>query len=197
MIVSTIAGIKRGDAPPFLPAIKETAMSEDNLLRSIARGDRHAFEELYRVYYRRLTRFLARRIPASHSADEIIDDTFMVVWDCAGEFRRQSQVSTWIFGITYRVALKSLRRHERWAAAAEYGLSEPSIDPTRETEQRDWLEEGLRRLSDKQRSSLLLVYQYGHSVEQVASMTQSAVGTVKARMYHARGKLRHLLTALQ
>ena len=172
-------------------------MSEDNLLRSIARGDRDAFEELYRVYYRRLTRFLARLIPTSHSADEIIDDTFMVVWDCAGEFRHQSQVSTWIFGITYRVALKSLRRHERWAAAAEYGLPEPSIDPTREAEERDWLEGGLRRLSDKQRLSLLLVYQYGHSIEQVASMTQSAVGTVKARMYHARGRLRHLLTALQ
>ena len=121
----------------------------------------------------------------------------MVVWGRAGEFRRQSQVSTWIFGITYRVALKSLRRHERWAAAAEYGFPDPSIDPTREAEERDWLEEGLRRLSDKQRSSLLLVYQYGHSIEQVASMTQSAVGTVKARMYHARGKLRHLLTALQ
>ena len=85
-------------------------MSEDHLLASVARGDRHAFEELYRVYYRRLIRFLATRIPTSHSADEIIDDTFMVVWRCAGEFRRQSQVSTWIFGITYRVALKSLRR---------------------------------------------------------------------------------------
>jgi RNA polymerase sigma-70 factor (ECF subfamily) len=172
-------------------------MSEDNLLRSIAHGDRHAFEELYRVYYRRLTRFLATRIPTSHSADEIIDDTFMVVWHCAGAFRHQSQVSTWIFGITYRVALKSLRRNERWAAAAEYGLPEPSIDPTREAEERDWLEEGLRRLPDKQRLSLLLVHQYGHSIEQVAYMTQSAVGTVKARIYHARGKLRYLLTALQ
>jgi RNA polymerase sigma-70 factor (ECF subfamily) len=172
-------------------------MSEDHLLASVARGDRHAFEELYRVYYRRLIRFLATRIPTSHSADEIIDDTFMVVWRCAGEFRRQSQVSTWIFGITYRVALKSLRRNERWSAVVAGCLPEPSIDPTQEAEERDWLEEGLRRLPDKQRLSLLLAYQHGHSIEQVASMTQSPVGTVKARMYHARGKLRHLLTALQ
>jgi hypothetical protein len=47
-------------------------MSEDNLLRSIARGDRRASEELYRVYYRRLAPYLATRIPTSHSADEII-----------------------------------------------------------------------------------------------------------------------------
>jgi RNA polymerase sigma-70 factor, ECF subfamily len=172
-------------------------MSEDNLLRSIARGDRHAFEELYRIYYRRLARYLSTRIPPSHSADEIIDDTFMVVWRHAGEFRHQSQVSTWIFGITCRVALKSLRRNQRWSAVAEEGFSKPSIDPTQEAEKRDWLEAGLRRLPEKQRLSLLLAYQYGHSIQQVASMTQSAVGTVKARMYHARGRLRHLLTALQ
>jgi RNA polymerase sigma-70 factor, ECF subfamily len=172
-------------------------MSEDNLMKSIARGDRRAFEELYRVYYRRLAGYLATRIPTSHSADEIINDTFMVVWRSAGEFRHQSQVSTWIFGITYRVALKSLRRHERWSTSAEDSPLEPSVDPTREAEERDWLEEGLRRLPDKQRLSLLLAYEYGHSIEQVASMTQSAVGTVKARMYHARGRLRHLLTALQ
>jgi RNA polymerase sigma-70 factor (ECF subfamily) len=172
-------------------------MSEDNLMKSIARGDRQAFEELYRVYYRRLARYLATRIPTSHSADEIINDTFMVVWRSAGRFRHQSQVSTWIFGITYRVALKSLRRNERWSTSARDCLLEPSVDPTREAEERDWLEEGLRRLPDKQRLSLLLAYEYGHSIEQVASMTQSAVGTVKARMYHARGRLRHLLTALQ
>jgi RNA polymerase sigma-70 factor, ECF subfamily len=172
-------------------------MSEYHLLESVARGDRRAFEELYRVYYRRLVRYLATRIPPSHSADEIIDDTFMVIWRHAGEFRHQSQVSTWIFGITYRIALKSLRRNERWSAASEVGLPEHSIDPSRDTEDRDWLEAGLRRLPEKQRLSLLLAYQYGHSVQQVASMTKSPVGTVKARMHHARGKLRHLLAALQ
>jgi len=64
--------IKRCEAPSYLPAIKERAMSEDNLLRSIARGDRHAFVELHRVDYRRLVRYLATRIPTSRSADEII-----------------------------------------------------------------------------------------------------------------------------
>jgi RNA polymerase sigma-70 factor (ECF subfamily) len=81
-------------------------MSEEHLLNSIARGDRRAFEELYRRYYRRLIGYLARRLPSFHSADEIVDNTFMVVWQHAGEFRYHSQVSTWIFGIAYRVALK-------------------------------------------------------------------------------------------
>jgi RNA polymerase sigma-70 factor, ECF subfamily len=172
-------------------------MPDVPLLKSIARGDRYAFEELYRRYYRRLGGYLAQRLPPSYSTDEIIDDTFMIVWQHAGEFRYQSQVSTWIFGIAYRLALNSLRRNKRWHPAANEDLPEPAFDPTQEAEEHDWLAEGLRRLPDKQRLSILLVYQLGHSVQQVAAMTESSAGTVKVRMFHARRKLRHLLLALQ
>jgi RNA polymerase sigma-70 factor (ECF subfamily) len=168
-------------------------MSEECLLESIARGDRRAFEDLYRSYYRRLTSFLARRLPPSHSADEIINDTLLIVWKHAGEFRNQSQVSTWIFGIAHRVALKSLRGHKRSLIASE----EPFTDPYRELEQQEWLAQGLRQLPDNQRLSLLLTYQLGHSIEQVASMTECSAGTVKSRMFHARVKLRRFLTALR
>jgi RNA polymerase sigma-70 factor (ECF subfamily) len=172
-------------------------MSEEHLLKSIARGDGRAFEVLYRRYYLRLKRYLARRLPPSHSADEIIDDTFIVVWQHAGEFGCRSQVSTWIFGIAYRVALKSLRRHKRWIVASTDESPETVIDPRRQFEERDWLAEGLRRLPDNQRLSLLLIYQWGHSIEQVAAMAECPAGTVKARVFHARVKLRHLLPALQ
>jgi RNA polymerase sigma-70 factor (ECF subfamily) len=172
-------------------------MSEDHLLASVARGDRRAFEQLYRCYYRRLTRYLARRLPSSHSADEIIDDTFLIVWRRAGEFRHESKVSTWIFGIAYRVALKSLRRHKRWFTASADEAAEPFFNPHEELEKRDWLDQGLGRLSDQQRLCLVLSYELGHSVEQIAVLTECPAGTVKARMYHARGRLRHLLTALQ
>jgi RNA polymerase sigma-70 factor (ECF subfamily) len=175
----------------------ERDMSEEHLLKSIAGGDGRAFEALYRCYYSKLTRFLARRLPLSHSADEIIDDTFIVVWQHAGDFRSQSQVSTWIFGIAHRVALKSLRRQKRWFVESADESPELVIEPHLQLEERDWLAEGLRRLPDKQRLSFLLTYQWGHSIEQVAAIAGCPAGTVKARLFHARSKLRHLLPALQ
>jgi len=173
-------------------------MSEDLLLKCIASGDRRAFDELYQRYHRRLTRYLARRLPPSHSVDEIINDTLLIVWQHASEFRHGSQVSTWIIGIAHRVALKSLRKNSRWLRTATAdGLTDSVSDPTREDEQRQWLAEGLRRLSDNQRLSLVLTYHLGHSVAQVAIMTDCPVGTLKARMFHARTKLRHHLNALK
>ena len=172
-------------------------MSDSCLIKSIALGDRHAFDELYRRYYRRLDRYLARRLPPSYSTDEIIDDTFMIVWQHASEFRYQSQVSTWIFGIAYRVALKSLRANKRLLTAVDEKPHEPAFDPNQETEEYDWLAEGLRRLPVKQRLSIVLTYQLGLSIQQVAVITECSAGTVKGRMFHARRKLRYLLAALR
>lgn len=173
-------------------------MSEALLLKSVARGDQRAFEVLYRRYYRPLERFLAKRIPQSHSADDIINDTLFVVWECAGQFHNSSQVSTWIFGIAYRVALKSLRKHRLWLKATSAGeLTSPPVDPRRSDELRQWLTAGLCRLPDQQRLSLVLTYHFGHSVEQAALMANCPVGTMKARMFRARGQLRLHLNALQ
>src|SRR5579872_260871 len=79
------------------------------LLRLTAGGDRLAFETLFRGYCSRLGGFLKRFSLRPDLVDEIINDTFWVVWQKAGGFRGQSQVSTWIMGIAYRIALKALK----------------------------------------------------------------------------------------
>src|SRR6202163_2215391 len=124
---------------------KNSAREHDNdLLVAIAAGDRQALEELYLGYHRRLARFLLRFTPRYENVEEIINDTFMVVWQSAKDFRYASQVSTWIFGIAYRTALKLLRRQKNHAAALSLDeYSEQTIDPTFETEVQDWLQHGL------------------------------------------------------
>ena len=167
------------------------------LLAAVASGERHALEELYLGYHRRLARYLARFTPRYENIEEIINDTFMVVWQNAKSFRSASQVSTWIIGIAYRTALKSIRRQKHHAAAR--GLDEcpeQTIDPTADTEAHDWLRHGLSRLPIEQRLTLELAYHMGHSLEEIAVITDCPIGTVKARMFHAREKLRQCLPAL-
>jgi RNA polymerase sigma-70 factor (ECF subfamily) len=170
---------------------------DDQWLESVARGDRRSLEKLYLSYNRRLTSFLSRLAPGYENIDEIINDTFMVVWQHADQFRHSSRVSTWIFGIAYRVALKSLRQHKRWRAASIDGQPEPVSDPVQETEEHDWLTVGLGRLSQKQRLGLLLSYYWGHSIREVAAMTECPAGTVKVRLFHARARLRAHLSELR
>jgi RNA polymerase sigma-70 factor, ECF subfamily len=169
---------------------------DNQLLRAIGQGDRLALEELYLGYHRRLSRFLLRVTPRYENVEEIINDTFVVVWQHARDFRGASRVSTWIIGIAYRVALKSLRRDAGSPAQPAIDAIEPSTDPTQSAEMQDWIAQGLRQLPLEQRMTLELAYRMGHSVEEIAAITQCPVGTVKARMFHAREKLRHYLPAL-
>ncbi len=177
---------------------KQSARELDNeLLLAVAAGDRRALEELYLSYHRRLARFLSRFTPRYENVEEIINDTFMVVWQSSKDFRYASQVSTWIMGIAYRTALKSVRRQKNFATDQNIDdFPEQSTDPMEETEVQDWVGRGLDQLPLEQRLTLELAYHMGHSLEEIAAITGSPVGTIKARMFHARQKLRQYLPSL-
>jgi RNA polymerase sigma-70 factor (ECF subfamily) len=180
----------------ILPAKNSPKERDSALLAAIGAGDRRALEELYLSYHRRLARFLSRFTPRYENIEEIINDTFMVVWQNAKEFRNASQVSTWIIGIAYRTALKSFRRQKNHAVASLEDYPEQTVDPTVDAEVNDWLKHGLNRLPIEQRLTLELAYHMGHSLEEIAAITDCPVGTVKARMFHAREKLRQYLPTL-
>jgi RNA polymerase sigma-70 factor, ECF subfamily len=172
---------------------------ERELLRLMAGGDRAALAALYRPYRRRLARFLSRMTRRADVTDEVINDCFWIVWQKAGNFRGDSRVSTWIMGIAYRCALKALRQHgEDDACDSLDGPEhrEPSVDPDAEHELRDWLAKAMRRLPADQRVVLELAYGHGHSLDEISAIMQCPVGTVKARLFHARVKLRNLLPDL-
>jgi RNA polymerase sigma-70 factor (ECF subfamily) len=174
-------------------------VDETDLVRRVAAGERSALETLYRGYQPRLARFLARTTRRADVIEEVINDTFWVVWQKADRFRGDSRVSTWIMGIAYRCALKCLR--DRGEAPAEPPPDDSSggltaVDTTALHEMQDWVGKGLARLPVEQRMALELAYGGGHSLEEIASIMDCQVTTVKARMFHARVKLRHLLPML-
>jgi RNA polymerase sigma-70 factor (ECF subfamily) len=171
---------------------------ESQLLRRIAGQDRRALEALYHAYHRRLARFLLRLAPRYDFAEEVINETFWIIWRKAGEFRGASRVSTWIMGIAYRRALRALRS-ARQDTAAGNRLREAATEDHDEVDAlhvQDWLGRAMSELPEEQRLTLELAYFMGHSCEEIAAITGSPVGTVKARMFHAREKLRRALPAL-
>jgi RNA polymerase sigma-70 factor, ECF subfamily len=168
---------------------------ELELLRQVAAGDRTAFKELYLIYHRRLARFLMRMTSRHDLIEEVINDTLWTVWLKAGDFRGDSLVSTWIVGITYRRALKALRRH---GTARPMFVEEVAVAPDAqlEDENRQWLGQALAELPLEQRMVMEFSYLMGHSCEEIAQIMQCPVNTVKTRMFHAREKLRRSLPRL-
>jgi RNA polymerase sigma-70 factor (ECF subfamily) len=176
-----------------------SAAREAELIERVARHDRRAFEELYNLYHRRLARFLTRLTRRYDLAEEIINDTFWVVWRSARAFRGDSQPSTWILGIAYRKARNAFRSAAR--ARARENLGPPSFPltteaPARAEELRDWLNVALSELPIEQRLAVELCYELGHSCEEIATIMGCPVNTVKTRLFHARAKLQKRLPEL-
>ena len=171
---------------------------EVELLARIADGDRRAFEELYNLYHRRMARFLTRLTRRYDLAEEVINDTFWVVWRKAHTFRGDSQPSTWILGIAYRKARNAFRTTARLAPQnlPADPLPLTSEGPAGVEELRDWLSQALAQLPVEQRLAVQLCYELGHSCEEIATIMDCPVNTVKTRLFHARAKLQKSLPRL-
>ena len=171
---------------------------ESELISRIAAGDRRALEELYTLYHRRMARFLVRLTHRYELAEEIINDTFWVVWTKARDFRGESQPSTWILGIAYRKARNAFRSASRQAAETSLeAATMPAVtDPFGTEELRVWLQQALEQLPPEQSLAVQLCYELGHSCEEIAAITGCPVNTVKTRLFHARAKLQRILPQL-
>lgn len=174
--------------PPPDPA------DEAELIRRITAGDRSAFDRLYAGYYARLFRFLARMTRRPDAVEELIQDTLLVVWEKPERFDHSCKVSTWVFGIAYRKALKFLARSVRnetvldIEALKDY-LSDGALSPAQQLERSNWLAAAMESLSPEQRAVIDLTFQHGLHYREIAEILGCPENTVKTRMYHARKKL--------
>lgn len=170
---------------------------ELRLIARVAERDLEAFEQLYRIYHRRLSRFLFNLLRRPSMIEEVLNDTMMVVWEGAGSFNGASKLSTWIFTIAYRKAAKALRRRDE---PVEDDRSEElvSLDagPDEELAQerrQALLAEAVATLSPDHRAVVDLTYYHEMGYRDIAGIMDCPVDTVKTRMFHARRHLRRKL----
>jgi RNA polymerase sigma-70 factor (ECF subfamily) len=191
---------KRGQADDGIGVGGSAGAHDDvRLIERIITRDRRAFEALYREYHPRLTRFLMNMLRRPHLAEEALNDAMMVVWRRPEAFNGTSKVSTWIFAIAYRTALKRLSRHDEPREDLDGDLR-PSLDPSPEdqlsqSQTRAQLLRAMDKLSPDHRTVIDLTYFHEIDYKDIAEIMDCPVGTVKTRMHHARLRLRQVLTA--
>ena len=168
------------------------------LLDRVVGGDRAAFEQLYRLYRPRLTRFLLNLIRRPTLVEEVLNDTMMVVWHRADSFNGASKLSTWVFAIAYRKAMKGLKRQDEAVEdkEAENRVSDAASPEDVSARQRinALLMRAMDELSPAHRAVVDLTYFHDLGYREIAMILECPVDTVKTRMFHARRRLRQALS---
>ena len=176
--------------------------TDTELIELISNKDKHAFETLYNLYHQRIYRFALRLVNNPGIAEEAVNDTLYAVWQNANTFKSNSAVSTWILGIAYRQSLKSLKRHLRHNNASgdiqdanNQADENPQADPAKMNEINEFqnnIKEAISKLKKKHRAVVQLTAM-GHSYEDISTIVDCPVNTVKTRMFHARKQLKQYL----
>jgi RNA polymerase sigma-70 factor (ECF subfamily) len=178
-------------------AAQAAADDELRLLDRIAARDMRAFEQLYFAYHQRLTRFLSNMLRRPDLVEEVLNDALLVVWTRPDKYNGASKLSTWIFAIAYRKALKALHRKDEPVEDPRED-ARPSGEPGPEQllQQRQaqvLLREAMQHLSAEQRAVVDLTYFHEMGYREIAEVMACPVDTVKTRMFHARRRLKALL----
>ena len=179
-----------------------TASSDYALTRGAARGDAAAFEELYRLYHRRVYTLCLRMTQNEAEAEDITQDVFIVLLHKAGDYRAEASFTTWLHRMTVNQVLmhfrrKKAKREEQAEDDAEESDAPRGASGTRPAQlvDRITLEDALARLPPGYRAAFVLHDIEGYEHEEVARLLGCAVGTSKSQLHKARTKLRKLLKA--
>jgi RNA polymerase sigma-70 factor (ECF subfamily) len=168
------------------------------LLRRSARGDPHAFAELYDATCRRAHGLALRVVRDPAQAEEVTQEAFLEVWRTASRFDpdRGSAVS-WILTIVHRRAVDRVRSAEaatRRDVTYHQQNQQVPHDATAEAAQASFearrVRGALETLTSVQREALQLAYFGGYTHTEVASMLDLPVGTAKTRIRDGLIRLR-------
>jgi RNA polymerase sigma-70 factor (ECF subfamily) len=172
----------------------------DELLLRVGRGDRVAFDVVYRIWAPRLGGFFRVRGLAAHDADELAQDVLAVVWRQAHRFDPDvGSAPAWMFTIARNRWVDRHRHHRRIDPdpedpmyVADDAASPESIVASRRAARA--VTDAIDRLPTEQRAVLVDGQLAGRSLAEVASSSGLPLGTVKTR---ARLAIEHLRRALR
>jgi RNA polymerase sigma-70 factor (ECF subfamily) len=135
-------------------------------------------------------------------ADDLAQETFLILARQGGDFQGRSSIYTWLYGILLNLDRRERRRYGMrrrklrvlWDSQPAASATSPGADAA--TEVSEWkksLWARVANLPDGQRQSLVLRFSEGLRYEEIAEILECPLGTVKSRIFHGLGALRRLL----
>jgi RNA polymerase sigma factor (sigma-70 family) len=176
---------------------------EEAVVARAVEGDRSAFARLMEHYQSACYGLAWRLIGDPDQAADATQDAFIHAYDALRSYRG-GVFRSWLMRITANASYDILRRAQRRPTTA---LPEPeegkvelpdigAVNPFEEAQKSElyrYLERALRLLPEDQRVAVVLCDVYGMDYGEVASMTDSPIGTVKSRIHRGRLRLREIL----
>ena len=177
---------------------------DELLLRRACKGDVQAFEELMQSHESRIYAIALRMMGNREDAQDCAQEAMVRIYRAMGSFKGQSALATWIYRITMNTCLDELRRRKARKITSLDSLVDTGWSPTDtgdtpeehglRVEKQNALNQAIQSLPDDMRAAIILRDVKGYSYDEIASILDANVGTIKSRISRGREKLREILS---
>ena len=157
------------------------------------------FNEIVKTYSERLYWHVRRFVLSHEDTDDLLQDIFLKIWTALPSFRGEAQLYTWVYRIATNETLNFLRRQKVRAALQFRSLDDVleervDADPYFNGSAAERaLSKAIARLPEKQRIVFIMRYYEDLSYEEIAEVTGTSVGALKASYHIAQEKVRAVL----
>jgi len=192
--------------PPTSASVSEQRLSDEELLRACASGNRDALRELTHRHQAPIYRFLLRMMGSPEDAEDAAIDVFVKAWVNAPRFQFRAKVATWLYRIAVNIARDAHSRkkgkvQQPWPEAEELNrmaVGSAEDDAVRRLDQDQEsarLHRCLAKLSESDRLVLVLYYLEDREYDEIQRITGLSYTVLKTRLARARRRLRALMDA--
>jgi RNA polymerase sigma-70 factor (ECF subfamily) len=168
-------------------------MADDELVDRCRLGDTNAWRTLYERYSPSVHRFISALGIPPEEREDAAQDVFMAVYRSLARFRGEAQLSTWIYRIAARHAVRMGRRRRVREFLSVLAMREPpppaTPDPSERASHLHMLDRMLTRLNPKKRTVFVLFEIEGLKVDEIARVVGCPENTVWSRLHHARSEM--------
>lgn len=154
------------------------------------------FNEIVKTYSERLYWHVRRFVLSHEDTDDLLQDIFLKIWTALPSFRGEAQLYTWVYRIATNETLNFLRR-QKVRAALQFRRLDDVMEERIDTDPyfngsaaERALSKAIARLPEKQRSVFIMRYYEDMSYEEIAAVTGTSVGALKASFHIAQEKVR-------
>lgn len=161
----------------------------EGIARGLRRRDPEVLEWLIEQYQHRLLRYLVSILRDRQTAEDVFQETWIRVLEQGRRYDPAHNFSTWLLTIARNLAIDHLRRKRPEALEDLPPADEPPVrgagafELAVQHEQAEKLGGALERIPDEQRETIVLRFQEGMSLEEIATVTKAPLSTVKSRLY--------------
>lgn len=167
------------------------------LMRSIQNGDMVAFNGMVNRYKDRLMNVIGRMLSSTEEAEDVVQETFVRVYQHRQSFNFQHCFSTWIYTIGLNLARNELRKRKKYKyyeiSEMKGNEKELAVEPKLPSRLPELLKGAISELPEKYKTAFMLRDVQEMSYEEVAQVLGVPLGTVKSRVNRARMMLRDKL----